>query len=93
MRYRRLLPTEKPTDCGKGLPPSLWELPPLSSAEQIAAALQVSSRTIHNWSKEPGPRIPVAFSAGKIIRYDPLEIARALGIPKPIGTAHGGTKD
>ena len=72
-------------------PPSLWELPPLCSAAQVAAALQVSSKTALNWSKGPTPRIPVAFSAGKIIRFDPRQVARALGIPAPAGMAPVGS--
>lgn len=71
-------------------PFNLWELPSLCTAEQVADALQCSSRTILNWSKGSSPKIPVALSAGKIIRFDPREVARALGIPAPGGAALGG---
>lgn len=65
----------------------LWSLPPLSTAEQIGDALQCSSRTILNWSKGPTPKIPVAFQVGKVIRFDPRQVALALGIPAPAGAA------
>ncbi len=90
MRHHRLAASQKPAATGKQQPPSLWELPPLCSSEQLGAALQCSSRTILNWSKGTSPKIPMAFQLGKVIRYDPREIARALGIPVPAGTAPVG---
>lgn len=60
---------------------SLADLPPLATADQIAAALQCSSRTVLNWSKSSPPRIPAAFHVGKIIRFNPRDVASALGIP------------
>jgi hypothetical protein len=61
----------------------LWSLPALSTAEQIGQACQVSGRTVHYWSKGPNPVIPIAFQAGKVVRFNPRDVARALGLTPP----------
>jgi len=53
-------------------------LPPLATAEQIAAVLQVSARTIHLWA-EAGT-IPTALRNGRVVRFNPPAVAAALGI-------------
>jgi hypothetical protein len=53
-------------------------LPTLATAAQIAAPLQVTSRTVTTWATEG--RIPVALRCGKILRFYPASVAAALGI-------------
>lgn len=60
----------------------------MSTAEQIGGACQVSGKTIHNWSKGPTPLIPIAFQAGKVIRFNPRDVARALGLAPPESGDH-----
>ena len=58
---------------GKGLP-----LPRLSTCQQIGEALQVTSRTVLNW--EASGLIKAAVRQGRIVRFDPSAVARALGL-------------
>jgi hypothetical protein len=64
---------------GSGVVP----LPSLATAEQIAAPLQVTARTVHLWAAANPPVIPVAFRQGRIVRFHPPDVARALGITLP----------
>ena len=69
-------------------------LPNLATAEQIASALQVTARTIHLWATAEPPVIPIAFRQGKVVRFHPPDVARALGISLPefgIAPGEGGT--
>lgn len=81
-RRHQPLPRSK-AESGKSEYINLWELPPLSTAEQIGQACQVCGRTVLNWSKGPSPLIPIAFQAGKVIRFDPRAVAKALGLTMP----------
>ncbi|MEO8613873.1 MAG: hypothetical protein ABI600_01930 [Luteolibacter sp.] len=56
-------------------------LPSLSTAEQIARVLQVTSRAVHAWAA--AGTVPVAFRQGRIVRFNPLAVAKALGIDLP----------
>ena len=56
-------------------------LPSLATAEQIAASLQVTSRTVHFWAQ--AGTIPTALRQGKIVRFHPPSVAAALGIDLP----------
>jgi hypothetical protein len=58
-------------------------LPNLATAEQIAAVLQVTARTIHLWATAEPPVIPVALRQGKVVRFHPPDVAKALGISLP----------
>lgn len=49
---------------------------PLVTAEQLAAAFQVSVRTVHNWAH--AGTIPVALRIGKVVRFALSEVAMAL---------------
>lgn len=53
-------------------------LPEFSTASQIAEALQVTSRTILEW--QATGKIPAALRAGRTVRFNPKEVATALGI-------------
>lgn len=56
-------------------------LPALATAEQLAEVIQVSPRTIHNWAE--AETIPVALRCGKVVRFSPPAVARALGLRIP----------
>lgn len=56
-------------------------LPPLATAEQLAEVLQVSPRTIHNWAIDG--TIPTAVRCGKVVRFHPPTVAKALGLDLP----------
>ena len=56
-------------------------LPFLATARQIAGVLQVSTRTVHLWA-EAGT-IPVALRQGKVVRFHPPAVAKALGLNLP----------
>ncbi len=53
-------------------------LPEFSTATQVAEALQVSARTILLWEAEG--KIVAAFRHGRTVRFNPADVARALGI-------------
>lgn len=56
-------------------------LPSLATAAQIAAPLQVTSRTITAWAADG--TVPVAFRRGKVLRFSPPAVAAALGLSIP----------
>lgn len=56
-------------------------LPSLATAEQIAAVLQVTPRTILYWAERG--TIPTALRKGKIVRFHPPSVAAALGLNLP----------
>ena len=56
-------------------------LPSLATAEQIAEAIQVTPRTVHNWAVTG--TIPTALRCGKVVRFNPPAVAVALGIKLP----------
>jgi hypothetical protein len=68
-----------PSLCGEEF--SLAVLPQLSTATQIARPLKVTSRLVHIWATSG--KIPVALRQGKIVRFSPAEVAKALGIAIP----------
>ena len=53
-------------------------LPELATAEEIAAPLKVTARTIHSWAS--AGTIPVALRQGRIVRFSPPAVAKALGL-------------
>lgn len=53
-------------------------LPTLLDAEEIAASIGVTSRTILNWSQSK--KIPTALRIGRTVRFNPDDVARALGL-------------
>lgn len=61
--------------------PGLCMLPSLATAEQVAAVLQITSRTLHNWAV--AGIVPVAIRRGKIVRFHPPAVAAALGLNLP----------
>lgn len=64
-------------------------LPSLATAEQIAEALQITPRTVHNWSV--AGTIPTALRCGKVVRFHPPAVAAALGLNLPeFGIIQGG---
>ena len=54
------------------------QIRPLVDAETIAKPLGLTGRTIRNWAKSK--RIPIALKVGKVIRFDPEAVARALNL-------------
>ena len=48
----------------------------LESAAQIAGRYGVSDRTVLNWLY--GGIIPAALRVGKVVRFDPMDVAKAL---------------
>jgi excisionase family DNA binding protein len=53
-------------------------LPDLATPAQLAEALQVTSHTILNW--ERSGKIRAAFRLGRVVRFNPMAVAEALGI-------------
>jgi hypothetical protein len=51
----------------------------LVDADAIGAPLKVTGRTILNWAESN--KIPTALRIGRIVRFDPAAVAKALGIP------------
>lgn len=90
-----------PSKTGKLAPKQfadLWSLPTLATPEQIASALQCTSRTVLNWEK--AGVIRAAFRRGKIIRFSPWDVACALGLTPPsanegerLGSTSAGSGD
>ena len=64
-------------------------LPALATAAQMGEFLQVSPRQIHYWAASK--TIPTALRQGKVIRFDPRHVLRALGIPALAGAAPVGS--
>ena len=62
-------------------------LPALATAQELAAFLQVSKRTIHVWAANE--TIPTALRCGKVVRFHPPAVAVALGLRLP-GLSHTG---
>ena len=60
------------------LGPDGQPLPDLSTASQIAGALQVTSRTVLEW--EATGKIPAALRTGRTVRFNHAAIVNALGI-------------
>jgi excisionase family DNA binding protein len=58
--------------------PNGQPLPDLSTASQIADALQVTSRTVLEW--EATGKIPAALRTGRTVRFNPAAIVKALAI-------------
>ena len=56
-------------------------LPPLATAEQLAGVLQITPRTIHKWAADG--TIPTAVRCGKVVRFHPPSVAKALGLDLP----------
>jgi excisionase family DNA binding protein len=50
----------------------------LATAEEIAKPINVTSRTILAWAA--AGTIPVALRQGRIVRFSPSAVARALGL-------------
>lgn len=48
----------------------------LVDAETLAKYYRVTSKTIRNWSRDG--KIPTVISVGRVIRFDPAEVDRAL---------------
>ena len=61
-----------------GLAGEVCALPVLATSEQIASVLQVTSRTVLFWAERG--LIPTAIRCGKIVRFHPPSVARALGM-------------
>lgn len=81
----RSTPISKPTPPKTGGAGELIVLPTLATAEQLAAILQVSKRTIHVWAANE--TIPTALRCGKVVRFHPPAVAAALGLRLP-GLGH-----
>ena len=56
----------------------LVTLPNLSTAEEIAKPLNITSRTVLAWAA--AGTIPVALRQGRIVRFSPSAVAKALGL-------------
>lgn len=78
-RNNRRAKTSSPP--GSGAVDGVTVLPALATPAQIAAALQVTARTVLYWSERG--IIPTALRQGKIIRFHPPAVADALGITMP----------
>ncbi len=77
-RYRHSSKSSTPVS---GVEDGKRVLPSLATAEQIAEAIQVSSRTVHLWAS--AGTIPTALRCGKVVRFSPPAVAAALGINLP----------
>ncbi len=73
-KTRTLASSEEPILRGENQQP----LPEFSTAAQIAKALQVTSRAVLAW--EASGKIKAALRTGRTVRYNPEEVAKALGI-------------
>jgi hypothetical protein len=50
----------------------------LVDADAIGEPIGVTGRTILNWAA--GHKIPTALRIGKVVRFDPVAVAAALGL-------------
>jgi len=66
--------------CGTLRDPSGKPLPAFSTAAQIGDALQVTARTVLMWEAEG--KIVAALRQGRVVRFCPIAVAKALGIAR-----------
>ena len=78
MKYKQQPHAQKPGKSPHDLRDLLRDMPELATAEQIGSVLQVSDRQVHLWAQKN--LIPTALRKGRIVRYNPLAVAQALGV-------------